>query len=190
MKEVLRKIWQRSIDPVFYRKKCRDFCRRFRQFDDSPQLTDWRDLGEVRRATVVVAHPDDETFCSGLISSLAGEGVEVDVVCLTRGEGGPTGGESRATLGARREEEMRSACAILGVSQVKFLGYIDPTAKGYRVFAPSVSAADLSIELQDYLVDSDLILSHGSSGEYWHPAHLLVFDAIDRILTGRGLRGK
>ena len=189
MKSVLRKIWQRSLDPVFYRKQLCLLRRRFvGAIDDSPDSTDWDALGECKSVKVVVAHPDDETFCSGAIAHLVAKGATVEVICLTRGEGGPTGGESRESLGSRREEEMRSACRVLGAN-VRFLDYIDPTANGHRVYAPKVSPADLSAELSEILEGADLVLSHGSNGEYWHPAHLLVFDSIQRIHKGRGLQG-
>jgi hypothetical protein len=52
----------------------------------------------------VVAHPDDETMlCGGLLALLASRGVKVDILSLTRGEGGETGEPprcSRAELGA------------------------------------------------------------------------------------------
>lgn len=189
MKSVLRKIWQRSLDPVFYRKqRCLLRRRLVGTFGDVAQATSWDVFGQLRTVKVVVAHPDDETFCSGAIAQFVENGVAVEVVCLTRGEGGPTGGESRESLGSRREAEMRAACAILG-AEVRFLDHVDPTANGHRVYAPRVSPADLSSELGEILEETDLVLSHGSNGEYWHPAHLLVFDAIERIHRGRGLRG-
>ncbi len=40
------------------------------------------------------------------------------------------------------KKEMEKSCAALGVTQLTFLGHIDPTAKGYRVFAPDVSSSD------------------------------------------------
>jgi LmbE family N-acetylglucosaminyl deacetylase len=68
------------------------------------------------------------------------------------------------------------------VKRVEFLGHIDPVAKGYRVFAPAVSAEDLARQIQPEVEKANLVISHGSSGEYWHPAHLLVFAAAERAL--------
>ena len=129
-----------------------------------------------------MAHPDDETFCSGLISELVNHGVEVRLLCLTRGEGGPTGGLPRSELGPAREQEMRSSCQKLGIGEVRFLEHVDPLARAYRVFAPKIRPRDLAKQIETELSGADLILSHGSSGEYWHPAHLLVFDAVKRCL--------
>jgi LmbE family N-acetylglucosaminyl deacetylase len=190
MQPLLRKVWQRFLDPVFYRKQLRVLRRKLVAGpEEVPHAEEWKDLGDIRSAKVVVAHPDDETFCSGAIAHLVEQGVAVEVLCLTRGEGGPTGGESRASLGSRREAEMRDACDVLG-AQIRFLDLIDPTAKGYRVYAPDISPADLSAKVSDMIQEADLVISHGSCGEYWHPAHLLVFDAIERIHRGRGLKGK
>lgn len=147
-------------------------------------------MGDFRNVLVVVAHPDDETFASGLLADLVESGARVTIACLTRGEGGPTGGERRESLGARREEEMRRACGVLGVERVEFLGHVDPLARGYRMYPPAVSPADLAWELLPYLREADLALSHGSGGEYWHPAHLLVHDAIRRVRNGRGFPGE
>lgn len=175
---------QRSTDPVFYRKTFRDVLRRFARFADSPVILDLQDRAWDQVA-VVIAHPDDETFCSGLICELISRGSKVSVICLTKGEGGPTGGIERAKLGAAREEEMNNACAVLGVEDVTFLGHVDPVARKYRVYAPDVSVEALADQIEPILMDSDLIVSHGSNGEYWHPAHLRVFDAIKKVMNRR-----
>lgn len=175
--QVLRKIWQRLGDPVFYRKKWRDFRRSRKSFDDQPKARSVEELGKCDQVVAVVAHPDDETFCSGLLCELIGKGATVRVLCLTRGEGGPTGGVTREELGRVREEEMRRSCEALGVEAVEFLDHLDPMAKGFRVYAPDVSAADLSSQILPWLEDADLVISHGSSGEYWHPGHLLIHRA-------------
>jgi len=130
------------------------------------------------RAVVVVAHPDDEVFCSGLICELKLFGCHVTVLCLTRGEGGPCAGFSREAIGEVRSAEMEESCAELGVDDLVFLGHIDPFAKGSGALAPDVSAEVLARQLRVHLEGADLVLSHGSDGEYRHPAHLLVFGAV------------
>lgn len=134
-----------------------------------------------QEVALVVAHPDDETFCSGLLKSLANKGATIRVYCLTRGEGGPTGdqGVTRAELGDVRATEMYHACAKLGVSELIFLGYHDPLGKNDQVLAPDVSAEYLSQQLTPYINAADLVISHGSNGEYQHPAHQLIFAAIE-----------
>lgn len=180
--KLFRKIAQRSVDPLFYRIKFRRFVRRFRSFDENPVVTDLDALGPISNVTIVVAHPDDEVFCSGIICELKKRGASIRVLCLTRGEGGPTGSNSREELGAIREAEMRASCSALGVDDLLFLGHIDPLAKEFRVFAPKVALSELAEQIYPFLADSDLVISHGSSGEYWHPGHLLVFDGVGESL--------
>lgn len=172
-----RKISQRISDPVFYRKKISGALRPFRRFADKPRPLNLSSRNW-ERVLVVLAHPDDETFCSGLIAEMSGRGIEVTVLCLTRGEGGPTGGIERSELGRAREEEMRRACEVLGVNRLVFLDHVDPVASKYRVFAPDVSVDFLVEQMASELGGSSLVISHGSNGEYWHPAHLLVFQAV------------
>ncbi|MDF1810969.1 MAG: PIG-L family deacetylase [Verrucomicrobiales bacterium] len=135
-----------------------------------------------QKAAVIIAHPDDETFCSGLICELTNAGAEVLVCCVTKGEGGPTGGLERAQLGAAREAEMKSACRVLGVKELLFLGHIDPVTEQDRVFAPNVSVSALSAQIAPLVEGFDLVICHGSCGEYRHPGHLLVFDAVKHFV--------
>ncbi len=180
---LLRKICQRLTDPVFYRKRTRELLRGFRSFDDeAPHRLGG--LGEFASAVLVVAHPDDEVFCSGLICELKRRGVRLSVLCLTKGEGGPCAGHPREELGRIRSEEMRRACDILGIDELVFLGHIDPEGKGYKVFAPDVSPVHLAAQIRPHLESADLVVSHGSGGEYWHPAHLLVHEAVKIALAG------
>ena len=83
---------------------------------------------------VVVAHPDDETFgCGSLLLHAAATGAVTSVVCATRGEAGetaegvevPPGG-----LAAMREAELREAARLLGVSDVRLLGFGDSDMTG------------------------------------------------------------
>jgi N-acetylglucosamine malate deacetylase 2 len=77
----------------------------------------------------VWAHPDDETFrCGGTLALLARRGVGVYLLTATRGEGGSRGDPPLCTpeeLPARREEELRCACAALGLEAPRLLGYRD-----------------------------------------------------------------
>jgi len=180
--ELLKKVTQRAADPIFYRKKIRAALRRFRTFGDSPRFASLEAIGGIGRVVLVVAHPDDETFCSGLLCDLVDGGATVDVLCLTRGEGGPTGEWSREELGRVRSEEMKEACRELGIGEPTFLEHPDPLARGYRVYAPRVAPSELAEQLRPHLADADLVVSHGSNGEYWHPAHILVHRAVEESL--------
>src|SRR5688572_8059093 len=131
--KLIRKICQRLTDPVFYRKRTRDLLRGFRSFDDAGTSPEFGCFRELAGAVVVVAHPDDEVFCSGLICELKQQGTRVRVLCLTRGEGGPCGGYDREELGRIRSNEMKESCDVLGVDELVFLGHIDPVGRGFKV---------------------------------------------------------
>ena len=181
--KLLRKICVRLTDPVFYRKRFRGLLRGFRSFEEAKAPRSLAQLGEVGLAVVVVAHPDDEVFCSGLICEMKEQDVRVRVLCLTKGEGGPCGSHPREELGRIRAEEMMESCNVLGVDELVFLGHIDPVGRGFKVFAPEVAATDLASQLLPHLSATDLVVSHGSGGEYWHPAHLLVFEAVKEAVA-------
>ena len=129
---------------------------------------------------VYLAHPDDETFCSGLLCELVAQGAQVHLVCLTRGEGGRTGGRRREELASVREAEMRVAARELGAASVDFLGFVDPTPRRSLIYAPDVSVNELAQLILRRLRQSnpDWVITHGSSGEYWHPAHILLHRAV------------
>lgn len=186
---LLRKISQRSVDPLFYEKWARRLIRRFRRFDDTPRLDDLSALASVRKATVVIAHPDDETFCSGLVCALKEGGAVVQVLCLTKGEGGPNGKIPRERLGEIRAAEMERSCAELGVDELVFLDHLDPEPKGFRMYAPAVAPAELGRRIRPFLESADLVVTHGSNGEYWHPGHLLVFKAAKAALPAEEKEG-
>ena len=141
----------------------------------------------------VVAHPDDETMlCGGTLARLAAAGVEVGVLSLTRGEGGEAGEPplcERAELGQVREREMRCAVRKLGVRHLDFLDYVDPdVGPNDTLFAPEADFDVLVGQIAEVMRRQrpDAVLTHGSNGEYGHPAHKLAHTAT-RQASGAGL---
>jgi LmbE family N-acetylglucosaminyl deacetylase len=139
----------------------------------------------------LLAHPDDEIFCADLLARLTDEGRSVHLACWTRGEGGRHYGDppraTEATLGAVREQEMRASAEVLGADGVAFLDYADrpSTDDGHR--PPEHDTVQLADDLRA-LIEAHapaLVLTHGSSGEYGHPAHRLLHErtvaAIDKM---------
>lgn len=138
-----------------------------------------------KRLLVAVAHPDDESFgMGGSMARLTAEGWRVTAVCATRGEVGEISDPSLATpatLGAVREQELRRACAVFGVDDVRFLDYRDSGMEGTpenadsralcNAAAPAVVAAFAAI-MRD--VDPDTVLTWDPSGGYGHPDHRAV----------------
>jgi LmbE family N-acetylglucosaminyl deacetylase len=133
---------------------------------------------------MVGAHPDDETMLTGgLLALLSAHGVQVHILCATRGEGGELGDPpvcERSELGAARERELLCAAEQLGASNVQVLGYIDPlVGPGEELYPFKADFDTLVGQIKDAITDSDadVVLTHGSDGEYGHPAHRLVHHA-------------
>ncbi len=84
-------------------------------------------LTGIERVLVVTAHPDDVDFgAGGTIAALTDAGVAVSYCIVTDGDaGGIDHAATRAEVAELRRREQREAAAILGVSDVRFLGYKD-----------------------------------------------------------------
>ena len=136
------------------------------------------------------AHPDDETVLAGATLHLFAKlGHQVHVVCATRGEGGELGEppivDNRAELGRARESELRCACAKMGITQLHLLDYIDPmvgTDNQMYPFTKDIATlrAKISVILDE--AQADIVLTHGSNGEYGHPAHILLHQVVKGIV--------
>ncbi len=83
--------------------------------------------GELRRALVVAAHPDDADFgAGGTAALLARAGWEVRYLVATDGsKGSDDPAFTPELLVSTREEEQRVAATHLGVQSVGFLGFTD-----------------------------------------------------------------
>jgi len=81
----------------------------------------------VRRVLVVTAHPDDVDFgSSGTVAAFTTAGLEVTYCIVTNGEaGGSDRALARSEMAALRQDEQRAAAAVVGVSDVRFLGHPD-----------------------------------------------------------------
>ncbi len=82
---------------------------------------------EVERALVVVAHPDDADFgAAGTVANWTDAGIAVTYLIVTDGDaGGSDRSLSRAQIRDVRHREQRAAGAVVGVTDVRFLGYPD-----------------------------------------------------------------
>jgi LmbE family N-acetylglucosaminyl deacetylase len=81
------------------------------------------------RILVIAAHPDDIEFgAAGSVARWADEGAHVTYCLVTDGAAGSNDPNADPeTLRRTREQEQREAAAIVGVSDVRFLGYADGT---------------------------------------------------------------
>jgi LmbE family N-acetylglucosaminyl deacetylase len=121
----------------------------------------------------VFAHPDDEVFCAGgTLAQWADAGCETMILSATRGEAGQiqdARAASRGTLGSVREQELRAACARLGVRHVECLDYGDGTLA-------EVDGATLASHVATYIRDfqPDVVVTFGPDGGYGHPDHIAI----------------
>jgi LmbE family N-acetylglucosaminyl deacetylase len=124
----------------------------------------------------VFAHPDDESLVAGgTLAACAAAGVDVVVVCATRGEQGPTAASGVAAgeaLGRVRVAELRAASRELGASAVECLGYPDGELAGCD--GAEVEADVLRIVRGRR---AKAVVTFGPEGLYWHPDHVAVHSA-------------
>src|SRR3972149_8828237 len=86
----------------------------------------------MKKILAVFAHPDDETFGpGGTLAKYAQEGVEIHLLCATRGERGEWSASAKASAGKQekihhiREKELLRSAKILGIKKVEFLNFVD-----------------------------------------------------------------
>src|SRR5215510_11592047 len=86
---------------------------------------------------VVRPHPDDESSATGgMLAYYHARGIRTGVVICTGGEEGEIHDPAldpvadRPHLGDIRERELRQACALLGVAELRLLGYRDSGMPG------------------------------------------------------------
>lgn len=151
---------------------------------------------------MVCAHPDDESVTTGaLIARYAALGVRTAVVTCTRGEEGeivradiPGVGADiaaiRPHLSMVRQAELRAACGVLGVRQLRTLGYRD-----------SGMAGTASTERPDAFCNADLdeatgrlvailrelrpsvVVTESEWATYGHPDHIMARTVTLRAFT-------
>jgi len=121
----------------------------------------------------VFAHPDDESLTmGGTLARYAHAGVDVSLVCATRGEWGIISDPTIATrenLAEVREQELRAACRVLGINRLHFLDCPDS----------DVNHTDWP-EVEERIVrhirelKPDVVVTFGPDGLYGHPDHIAV----------------
>lgn len=140
-----------------------------------------------RRLLAVFAHPDDETFgAGGTLALYARSGVEVHLVCATRGEVGeaPPGLKGFASIGEMRESELRCAAGILGLAGVHFLGYRDSGMAGSpeNAHPRALAAAPLPEAARAVAgfirrLRPQVVVTFDPIGGYRHPDHIAAHRA-------------
>jgi len=84
---------------------------------------------EQLRVLVIVAHPDDMEFAAaGSLARWSDEGASVTLCMITDGSAGSNAPDADLeALIETRQAEQRASAAILGIADVRFLGYRDGT---------------------------------------------------------------
>ena len=136
----------------------------------------------------VLAHPDDESFgMGGTLAKYAQEGVEVHLICATRGEAGevdPEYMEGFSSVAQVRESELHCAVEQLGITAVHLLDYRDSGMAGSAqnnhpealINAPSNRVAE---QIAEYIrqIKPQVILTFDPIGGYRHPDHMFIQQA-------------
>jgi LmbE family N-acetylglucosaminyl deacetylase len=136
----------------------------------------------------VLAHPDDESFgMGGTLALYASRGVDVHLVCATRGEVGAADDEHLkgfASIGEMREAELRCAAGILGLKGVYFLGYRDSGMPGTEDNCHPEAQVQRPVEevagkVVHYIrtLKPDVVVTFDPIGGYHHPDHIHIHQA-------------
>jgi len=131
----------------------------------------------------IFPHPDDEAYAAGAaLAQCAAAGVRVGVLTASRGEAGVDRSAARneaGDVGARREQELRRACAVLGVECVGILGFPDG-----RIADISAEEAVATLARHLRAWSPTVVLTLGDDGVYGSRDHR----ALGRFV-GEALRG-
>ncbi len=144
-----------------------------------------------RTLLAVLAHPDDESFgMGGTLAYYASQGVDVHLICATRGEAGEVAPEQLDgynSIGELREAELRCAAGYLGLTSVHFLGYRDSGMPGSPDNRhPQALAAqpldEVAAKVADTIarLDPQVVLTFDPIGGYRHPDHVAIHIATVR----------
>jgi len=145
----------------------------------------------------VLAHPDDESFgMGGTLALYAARGVDVNLICATRGEAGEMSTdymEGYSSIGERREAELLCAAGILGIKEIYFLDYRDSGMPGspdnkhpQALVIQPVDEVAAKIVHHIRKFKPDVVLTFDPIGGYRHPDHIAIHKATVRAFEKSG----
>jgi LmbE family N-acetylglucosaminyl deacetylase len=154
-------------------------------------------MSKTRKILSVLAHPDDESFgMGGTLAKYAQQGVEIHLICATRGEAGevdPHYMDGFESIADRRVSELLCAAEHLGLAKVHFLDYRDSGMEGSEdnqhpealINAPLEQVAG---EVVAYIRDfqPDVVLTFDPVGGYHHPDHIHIQKAATMAFKAAG----
>lgn len=134
-----------------------------------------------RHVLVVFPNPDDEAFgVSGTIATHVENGTNVTYACLTLGEMGRNMGNppftNREKLPKIRKEELKAAASVLGIQDLRMLGFRDKTIE----FEDDEKLTNVISALIDELNPSLIITFY--PGYSVHPDHDATGAAVVRAV--------
>ncbi|MBA3523578.1 MAG: PIG-L family deacetylase [Geodermatophilaceae bacterium] len=124
----------------------------------------------VERALVVVAHPDDVDFgAAGTVARWVAEGIEVTYCLVTDGDAGGFDDTPRSEMAGLRRAEQTAAAAVVGVTDLRFLGHPDGQVYPTLAMRRDISRVIRQVRPQRVLTQSpDLYLDRLPAS---HPDH-------------------
>lgn len=136
----------------------------------------------------VLAHPDDESFGSGgTLALYAKRGVNIHLVCATRGEVGdvdPAMLDGYKSVADLRESELRCAAGYLGLREVHFLGYRDSGMPGSpdnshpnALYAQPIEQVAAQVSTYIRRLKPHVVITFDPIGGYYHPDHIAIHKA-------------
>ena len=146
---------------------------------------------------VVLAHPDDESFgMGGTLAYYAAQGIEVHLVCATKGEAGEVSPEKMVgynSIAELRVSELMCAADYLGIKQVYFLDYRDSGMSGsidnqHPQSLVSQSQEDVSRKIVGYIrkLQPNVVITFDPIGGYRHPDHIAIHNATVKAFHQSG----
>lgn len=133
-------------------------------------------------ALFIFAHPDDESFTSGIaISKYSAETThQLTLICATRGQAGKAGDPPLCAideLASFREKELRRAAEILGLHQVEFWDYEDKHLNE----VPLQELVDKILEAIAHY-QPEIIITFAPHGISGHPDHIAISKATTQAI--------
>lgn len=139
----------------------------------------------LRRALLVLAHPDDELNATGLIHRLRAGGAQVDLLVLTDGAANPWTDEGvvagRTHFECRRAELVESA-RLLGVRELVLPAFPDGKLAAHHPRAVDVAAQHLVATRPEVVITFDRF------GINHHPDHVAAHGVTRAALERSGVR--
>lgn len=130
----------------------------------------------MKRIMAIFPHPDDESFaCGGTFAKCWDAGHQTCLICLTsgcKGRPGPFSLDCREKIARHREQELRSAADVLGISRLELWRYPDGSLE-------TADLAELANRIEAAIVEwkPDAVVTFPPDGVTGHPDHIATCQA-------------